>query len=151
MCGAESSLGLTLLLLASAQKIFCLQKKPQNLMQPVTQEFQWAGTSHDFQWTTVMPQDSRCLMITCVCLLFVGNTQACNRPTLSPPKFSISAFNVIKDSVRVILMHCMPLLCYRLCPEGCVFEPDLLGGQEVTCLCKTPRETNGEDSQIEKK
>lgn len=77
--------------------------------------------------------------------------QACNRPTLSPPKFSISAFNVIKDSVRVILMHCMPLLCYRLCPEGCVFEPDLLGGQEVTCLCKTPRETNGEDSQIEKK
>lgn len=38
-------------------------------------------------------------MIICVCLLFVGNIQACNRPTLSPPKFSISAFNVIKDSV----------------------------------------------------
>lgn len=70
-------------------------------MQPVTQEFQWAGTSHDFQWTTVMPQDTRCVMI--ICLLFVGKTQACNGPLLSPPKFSISAFNVMCVSFTYVL------------------------------------------------
>lgn len=37
-----------------------------------------------------------------------------------------------------------PLHC-RLSPEGCVSKPKLLGGQEVTCLCKTQLETNGEE------
>lgn len=37
------------------------------------------------------------------------------------------------------------LLCCRLCPGRCVFKPELLGGQEVTCLCETPLETNGEE------
>ncbi len=47
-------------------------------------------------------------------------------------------------------MYLLIPLCCRLCPEGCVFKPKLLGGQEVTCLCKAPPETNGEEpmSQI---
>lgn len=43
-------------------------------------------------------------------------------------------------------MYPLSPLCCRLFPEGCVFKPELLGGQEVTCLYKTPLETNGEET-----
>ncbi len=60
----------------------------------------------------------------------------------------ISAFAAINDSV-CLYTEIYWCVLFSLCVAGCVqkdvfLKPELLGGQEVTCLCKTALEANGE-------
>ena len=64
---------------------------------------------------------------------------------LSIKSTSLLANQMVLVDLKSKLMYVLVPLCCRLCPEGCVFKPELLGGQEVTCLCETPLETNGEE------
>lgn len=69
--------------------------------------------------------------------MFVENVQACGWPTLVSP------------TLCLILMYLIFFVLQVVSRRTC-FKPDLLGGQEVTCLGKTPLETNGEEPMCHK-